>query len=87
MASEPGGFGGGEESEHAHLWDACSSCVRACVSLEASNLRNSTSEDGGTLKPLHSCVQVLYGASGGAVRLPPHMLFTDRDFNENDYEV
>ncbi len=24
---------------------------------------------------------------GGAGRLPPHLLFSDRDFDENDYEA
>ena len=31
-------------------------------------------------------VQAMAGLHGGS-RLPPHLLFSDRDFNENDYEA
>ena len=32
--------------------------------------------------------QALYGAGiGGSGRLPPHLVFSDRDFNESDYEA
>ena len=32
------------------------------------------------------CVQAMAGLHGGS-RLAPHLLFSDRDFNENDYEA
>ena len=33
-----------------------------------------------------SSVQAMAGLHGGS-RLAPHLLFSDRDFNENDYEA
>ncbi len=32
------------------------------------------------------CAQAMAGLHGGS-RLAPHLLFSDRDFNENDYEA